>query len=336
MKFFLIISVIVSLFWLLVPQVAYVMSWTVARIFHHSLPWRPFAWGSLALLALWWAVFLYGNRVGRFRSEVKSWEYACDSLPAAFEGYRIVHISDLHLDGWRGKREKLQRVIDRIQALEPDLIVFTGDLVSFDYHELAPFADMLASLHARDGVVSVLGNHDYAPYAPGLSPRERQAKVDSLADMQRRVLGWNLLQNAHHIVRRGTDSLAVIGVENQSCGTHRIIRRGNLPLAMQGTEGMFRILLSHDPSHWRAEVVGKTDIPLTLSGHTHAMQLRILGFTPSRWIYPECDGRYDEAGQTLYVNIGLGGTLPMRIGATPEITLLRFTKSHTAKLNCEL
>lgn len=199
--------------------------------------------------------------------------------------------------------------------------------MSFDFHELEPLADVLKAMHATDGVVSILGNHDYDPYAPGLSPRERQARVDTLAHMQRHLLGWHLLLNEHMIIRRGTDSLAILGVENQSCGAHQVIRRGDLHRAMQGTDGMFRILLSHDPSHWRAEVLGQTDIPLTLSGHTHAMQFRILGFTPSRWVYPECDGRYDEQGQTLYVNIGLGGTLPMRIGATPEITLITL-RSH--------
>ncbi|MCR4921155.1 MAG: metallophosphoesterase [Bacteroidaceae bacterium] len=322
-KFFVILSVIVSIIWLLIPQVVYAAAWLVARLFHHSLPWRPFAWAGMGLLCLWWAAFCYGNLFGRFRSEVKEMDYVNAALPAAFDGYRIVHISDLHLDGWRSHADRLQPILERIQSLSPDLIVFTGDLVSFDYRELAPFVPMLASLRARDGVVSILGNHDYSPYAPGLSPHERQMRVDSLADMQRRQLGWHLLLNEHFIVRRGTDSLAVIGVENQSCGAHQVIRRGNLHRAMQGTEGIFRILLSHDPSHWRAEVVGHTDIPLTLSGHTHAMQCRILGFTPSRWIYPECDGRYDEAAQTLYVNIGLGGTMPMRIGATPEITLIR-------------
>lgn len=326
-KFIFILSLIVSLFWLLLPQVVFVVSWLVARIFHLSLPWRPFAWAGVALLALWWAMFLYGNRIGRFRNEVKEVDYTHASVPTAFDGYRIVHISDLHLDGWRGQAGKLQRAIERINDLHPDLIVFTGDLVSFDFHELEPLADVLKAMHATDGVVSILGNHDYDPYAPGLSPREQQARVDTLAHMQRHLLGWHLLLNEHMIIRRGTDSLAILGVENQSCGAHQVIRRGDLHRTMQGTDGMFRILLSHDPSHWRAEVLGQTDIPLTLSGHTHAMQFRILGFTPSRWVYPECDGRYDEQGQTLYVNIGLGGTLPMRIGATPEITLITL-RSH--------
>lgn len=326
MKFFLIFSAIVSFFWLLLPQLLYALVWPLARLFHLHVAWRPFMWGSLALLCLWWAAFLYGNRIGRFRCEVKPFDYANPALPEAFEGYRIVHISDLHLDGWRGQEKTLRRVVERIESLRPDLIVFTGDLVSFDYRELTPFADILSSLKAKDGTLSILGNHDYDPYARGLTRSQRQEKVDTLVTMQRDALGWTLLLNEHFIVKRDADSIAIIGVENQSCGAHSIIRRGLLSKAMEGTEGMFRILLSHDPSHWQAEVVEKTDIPLTLSGHTHAMQLRLFGFTPSRWIYPECDGRYDEGAQTLYVNIGLGGTLPMRIGATPEITLIRLTR----------
>lgn len=321
MKFFVILSAIVSLFWILLPQLVYAVLWPVVRLFHGHLAWRPFAWAGVALLSLWWVLFVWGNRVGRFRYEVKLVDFVHQALPPAFNGYRIVHISDLHLDGWQGQTARLQHIVDSINRLEPDLIVFTGDLVSFDYRELAPHSAVLASLRARDGVVSILGNHDYDPYAPHLTSQERQQKVDSLIAMQCNELGWNLLLNEHLILRRGHDSLAIIGVENQSCGAHKVIRRGRLAQAMQGTEGMFRILLSHDPSHWRAEVLGQTDIPLTLSGHTHAMQFRLFGFTPSRWIYPECDGRYNQDGQTLYVNIGLGGTLPMRIGATPEVTL---------------
>ena len=212
--------------------------------------------------------------------------------------------------------------LKELKALKPDLICFTGDLVSRDYTELEPLLPILKQLQAKDGVVSIMGNHDYDPYESHLPARERQQKVERLQEMERDELGWRLLLNEHLIVHRGADSMAVIGVENQSCGAHRIIRRGRLAEAMAGTEGLFSILMSHDPSHWRAEVVGQTSIPLTLSGHTHAMQMRLMGFTPSKWIYPECDGRYDEGSQTLYVNIGLGGTLPMRIGARPEITLL--------------
>lgn len=289
---------------------------------------KPFALASFVALLVWWGACAYGHYFGRFCFQVKQVSYSHVLVPEAFNGYRIVQISDLHLQSWEGKKDLLQRVVDRINALHPDLIVFTGDLVSFDYRELEPFTDVLRRLNARDGVVSVMGNHDYSPYHRGLTPAQRSQKVDSLIVMQRECLGWKLLLNENVLLRRGDDSMAVVGVENQSCGTHRIVRRGRLQQAIDGTEGLFKILLSHDPSHWRAEVLSKTDIPLMLSGHTHAMQFRLCGFTPSKWAYPECDGRYDEEGQTLYVNIGLGGTLlPMRIGANPEITEIILRRS---------
>lgn len=318
----MIFSLVVTLLWLLVPQALYVLCLLVGCATHLHVPWRPFAWGSVLLALLWWGVYAYGHWVGRFCWEVKRWTYADCRVPQAFRGYRIVHISDLHLDGWRGQEHRLQQVVRDINALQPDLICFTGDLVSFDYSELQPLLPVLRQLQARDGVVSIMGNHDYDPYERDIDPALRASKVQRLEQMERDSLGWQLLLNQHLILHRGTDSLAVAGVENQSCGAHRVIHRGRLADALCGTEGLFTILLSHDPSHWRAEVVGRTDVPITLSGHTHAMQVRVLGFTPCKWVYPECDGRYDEGRQTLYVNIGMGGTLPMRIGARPEITLL--------------
>lgn len=324
MKLFLIVfALVVSLLWLLVPQIVYALVWVIGRLCRLHVTWRPFAWCSVIMLAVWWGVYAYGYWIGRFRWEVKSWTYADKRVPQGFCGYRIVHISDFHLGGWQGQETRLRKLIEEINALNPDLICFTGDLVSMDYKELEAVLPILQTLRARDGVVSIMGNHDYDPYDHSISDRQRAIRVQRLMDMERKALGWTLLINQHIILHRGTDSMAVIGVENHSCGAHSVIRRGRLRDAAQGTDGLFRILLSHDTSHWRAEVVGHTDIPLTLSGHTHAMQMRILGFTPSRWIYPECDGRYDAGHQTLYVNIGLGGTLPMRIGARPEVTLLK-------------
>lgn len=326
-KFYLIGGSLITFFWLLLPQIAYLVVALVGRVAGYHVSWRPWMLTSLVVVALWWMAYAWGHYVGRFRYEVKEMRYVSESLPDAYDGYRIVHISDLHLDGWRGHASELWHIVDTINGLRPDLICFTGDLVSMNYREASTLKPILQNLTATDGVVSILGNHDYDPYERGISDRERQANVDSLVRMERDELGWTLLLNEHRILQRDGERMAVVGVENQSCGAHQVIRRGRLAEAMAGTDGLFRILLSHDPSHWRAEVANKVDIPLTLSGHTHAMQFRIGGFTPSRWIYPECDGRYDEEGQTLYVNIGLGGTMPMRIGATPEITLITLRRN---------
>lgn len=319
-KFLLIASLVVSLFWALIPQVIFLVSWLVARVFHYRLHWMPWLWASLGVVALWWCVYFYGNQWGRFRFETKEVEHRFHHLPHAFDGYRIVHISDLHLDGWKGHSEDLERIVNKINALQPDLICFTGDLISMSEHELDNMESVLSRLQATDGVVSVLGNHDYMPYSRQLTEKQRTQSISNLVQREEEM-GWRLLLNQHHIIHRDADSLAIIGVENHSCGTHNIIHRGRLSEAMTGCEHTFSILLSHDPTHWRAEVVPQTNIPLTLSGHTHAMQFRLFGWTPSRYIYPECDGLYTKGEQTLYVNIGLGGTMPMRIGATPEITL---------------
>lgn len=314
---------LLSLFLLLLPQIPYLLLWPVVRLAHVHLPWRPFLWAGIVLVAGWWVLYAYGHFHGRFHCQVRRVEYAHPHVPPAFNGFRIVQVSDLHLQSWQQHHDRLQKAVQQINALNPHLIVFTGDLVSYGPQEAEPFLPILRQLHATDGIISVMGNHDYSPYARHLTSRQRQQQVERLIALQRDSLHWTLLLNENSILHRGVDSIAMIGVENQSCGTHTIVQRGNLHKAMQGTENLFSILLSHDPSHWRAEVLYHTNIPLTLSGHTHAMQFSLFGFTPAKWAYPECAGRYNEGSQTLYVNRGLGETLlPMRLGARPEITLI--------------
>ena len=303
----------------LLPHLVFLLSRLAGRMAHFRVRYRPFGISALALVAIWALLVLWGNVYGRFRSEVKEVQLPLETLPAAFDGLRIVHISDLHLDGWAGHEKELQQRVLQINDLEPDIICFTGDLISLSTDELKPFIPILRQLK---GVYSVLGNHDYMPYSPFAGESEREARLAELIRMEREELGWTLLLNESAVICRGTDSLAILGCENQSVGAHPVVQRGQLQKTIQGHEHCFGILLTHDPSQWRKEVLPQTQIPLTLSGHTHAMQLRFLGFTPSKWIYPECDGLYAEGNQYLYVNIGLGGTLPWRIGATPEITLI--------------
>ena len=327
MKYLLLGIIIIGVLLALVPHVIYIMVRLVGLMAHFRIGYRPFGVAALILVAVWLVIAIYGNGYGRFRHEVKQVQLSFESLPASFDGLRIVHISDLHLDGWVGHEKELQKRIDEINALQPDIICFTGDLVSLSLNELKPFIPILKQLRTnssnkRGAVYSVLGNHDYLPYTR-IGLRAREAAVKELIRMEREELGWKVLLNESDIIRRGNDSIAILGCENQSVGAHPVIQRGDLRKALKSvSDERFSLLLTHDPSQWRKEVVPETDIPLTLSGHTHAMQLRILGFTPSKWIYPECDGLYTEGNQHLYVNIGLGGTLPWRIGATPEITLI--------------
>ena len=281
------------------------------------------------------ALVLYGWLIGRDRIAVNTVEIVSEDIPESFDGYRIVHISDMHLRSFWNRKGVLFGIVDRINALRPDLIAFTGDLVTSHPSETESFMDALRRLEAADGVLSVMGNHDYCPYNKWESDRDRIAAVDSVRSKER-ALGWHLLDNAHiDLVRAGApggapDTISVIGVENISA-MKQFESHGDLAKAMSGAEGEFKILVSHDPTHWRSEVLGQTDIDLMLSGHTHNAQLRLFGIEPGRLVFKENSGLYTEEGasgtQRLYVNDGLGTTLfPARIGVKAEITV--FTLVH--------
>ena len=241
-------------------------------------------------------------------------------LPAAFDGYRIAHISDLHLGTYGRDTAFVHRFVGRVNALRPDAVLFTGDLVNVSAAEAEPYVGLLARLSAPDGVTSVLGNHDYCEYGR-YATRDGALRQRDMVVEYEREMGWQLLRDSSVVVRRGADSIALIGVENT--GRPPFPARGNLKKAMCGLqEGIFKILLTHDPSHWRSEVLPATDIDLTLSGHTHAVQLRIGGFSPARWVYPEWGGLYVEGGRALHVSVGVGGTVPFRLGAWPEIDIV--------------
>lgn len=268
-----------------------------------------------------WLAWIYGTVVERNRFRTEKVEIASESVPTTFDGYRIVHISDMHLMSFAGREGALQRAVDKINALEPDMIAFTGDLVTMGPEELDGLQDILATLQAKDGVYSILGNHDYSEYRRWDS---QQAKREALETLKRRVgeMGWRLLINENEAIERGEDKLSVIGVENIS-GNRSFRTYGDLQKALKGADGEYKVLLSHDPTHWRAEVVDKSDIDLTLSGHTHAMQISLLGWSPASLMYDEYRGLYNEGKQHLYVNVGLGQTaVNARFGAAPEITLI--------------
>ena len=283
---------------------------------------KAFLWGliSLAVPILFIA---YGSLIGRNLFEVKKVDITFENLPAGFDGYRIVQISDIHASSFIEREDQLGKAVGMINSLEPDLIVFTGDLITLSPDELNTLTGPLSELKAKDGVMSVLGNHDYSMYS-NASAQQKEEHLKALIAKEKEI-GWDLLMNENRIIRRGCDSIAVIGVENTSPSRH-FPSKGNLAKASEGTDSTFRILLSHDPMHWDAEVVGK-DYPLTLSGHTHAMQFSIFGWSPSSIIYQQNRGLYTKGKQNLYVNIGLGETLfPARIGARPEITLITLNK----------
>ena len=278
--------------------------------------------GVIAIFIL--GYILYGATEGKQHFQVKEIAISSKDIPDGFHDYRIVQIADIHCGSWSGNAQALQKAVDIINEQHPDLIVFTGDLVNSLSSELDEFMPILSQLKAKDGVYSVLGNHDYSMYIPWENEADRLVDVDSLKAKQARM-GWELLNNSHVKLHRNNDSIALIGVENS--GKPPFPDLAKLSDASAGTDGMFRILLSHDPTHWRREVLPQTDIQLTLSGHTHAMQTEIFGFSPAMLVFPEYSGLYQEGSQMLYVNIGLGHLMyPMRLGAWPEITLLTLEK----------
>ena len=266
------------------------------------------------------AYIIFGAIFGKEFFQVKEVTFASADVPPAFDGYRILQLSDMHTGSWTDQGNALQRAVSLCNAQHPDLIVFTGDLVNSRADELKPFMPILSQLQAKDGVYSVLGNHDYGTYVHWDTEADRLANIDTLISRERQM-GWHMLMNEHHILHRGNDSIALIGVENS--GNPPFPNRGNLHKAQKGTENLFKVLLSHDPTHWRREVLPRTDIQLMLAGHTHDMQVNLFGFSFSKFVYSEHRGMYLEAGRGLYVNVGLGFVMfPMRLGAWPEITII--------------
>ncbi len=322
MSWALSITIFLTIVLAALPHLVWAVALLVGKICNLHIAYAPFGWSAVALVGVAWALLAYGYFVGRWRFVVQEVKYVNSDIPRSFDGYRIVHISDLHLMTFDDNPAKLTEVVEKINALDADLVCFTGDLVNLSAEELKPYIADLAAIKARDGVVSVLGNHDFMLYS---LPSQKQSSegVDELVEMQRNALGWRVLRNENLVIERGEEKITILGVDNESRseqGFHTIAR-GDLTKAMEGSDG-FRILLSHDPSHWATEVLHDTDIPLTLSGHTHAAQVRLFGWTPASWVFRYTAGRYDEGEQTLYINIGLGCTAPFRLGANPEISVI--------------
>lgn len=253
-------------------------------------------------------------------------EATCRSplLPKEFEGYRILQLSDIHIGTFLRNRRVIDRLVAKVNAQHPDLIVFTGDLVNVSAEEVIPFQHALSQIHAEDGIYSVMGNHDYCEYGDDKS-NENISKNQNVLKYLEEKIGWRLLLNDHVKISRGDTFIYIIGVENISRPPFQ--DHGDLQKAMEGLEpGSFKVLLSHDPSHWRRGVLHQTDIALTLSGHTHAGQFKIGKFSPVKWAYHEWGGKYTENGSMLYVSLGIGGTVPFRLGAWPEINVITLKK----------
>lgn len=269
----------------------------------------------------------YGVYIGRFRLQINSEVFCSQQVPEQLDGYKIVHISDIHLSTFDDRPNALQRVVDSVNVQQPDLICFTGDLVTVGVSEAESYTSILKQLHAKDGVYSVLGNHDFLIYRHDLdSEVERTNEVNRLAQYEHDSLGWHVLRNAHS---RINEWFTLVGVDNKSGGGQgfRTIQAGDLSKAMEGTDG-FRILLTHDPSHWRAEVADQLPIALTLSGHTHAGQVKLFGWPLSATMFRDNIGWVNTTQQALYINQGIGCTLPFRLNCPQEITVITLKTKH--------
>lgn len=284
-------------------------------LFDAFLPWFFALIPALGVMG--W--FAFGFIEGWKRLELKHITFTSPDLPPYFDGYRLVQITDFHLGSFPPGNDFVQKVVDATNNEEPDMILFTGDLVNNQASEVEPYLDTLGQLHASDGIYSIWGNHDYCEYGNNHSIGALKRNRRMLYGYQE-SLGWHQLMNEHHVVSHGMASIAVIGVENP--GQPPFTNRSNLKKAMKGLDpDMFKILLSHDPHHWRREVVGKK-IQLTLAGHTHAGQLKIGKWTPARMAFKEWGGTYRIGEQMLYVSSGIGGSFPFRLGAWPELTVI--------------
>lgn len=285
--------------------------------------------GGLVVTTMFTGMFRWVHRF-----DIKKHKVTLKGLPPDFDGFRIVQISDLHLGSWSDVDAMEEAVNDILQA-QPDVIVFTGDLVNYSTNEVHRFTQTLKRLSAPHGVFAVLGNHDYGDYVRWPS---EAAKQQNMADLFRFYdeVGWTLLRNNSAILTKGEAKMALVGVENWSANA-RFPRKGDLKAALYGLEEVsVKILLSHDPSHWSAQVADNhEDIGLTLSGHTHGFQfgIEVPGFkwSPAQYVYKHWAGLYESAkGQYLYVNRGLGSIgYPGRIGIMPEISIIEITGSNS-------
>jgi predicted MPP superfamily phosphohydrolase len=285
---------------------------------------------AVGLAAIPFTSLLYGMFRGKYNFKVLTYELEYDDLPEAFEGFKITQISDIH-SGSFDNPKKVQYGVDLVNAQGSDVVFFTGDLVNNKAEEILPWIETFKKINAKHGVYSVLGNHDYGDYMRWESPEAKKKNMQALEKAQKQM-GWDLLLNQSRFIEKDGQRIAVIGVENWGSGFKQV---GDLNKALTDvSEKDFKILMSHDPSHWEAEVLPHPfKIHLTLSGHTHGMQFGIeipgwIKWSPVKWRYKQWAGVYQESDQHLNVNRGFGYlAYPGRVGIWPEVTVITLTKS---------
>jgi len=284
---------------------------------------------ALGIAAIPFISILYGITKGKYNFKVLKYTLEFDNLPAAFDGYQVTQISDIHSGSFDNK-EKINYAVNLVNEQASDVIMFTGDMVNSKSKEMRPWKSTFSKLKAKDGIFSILGNHDYGDYTRWPSDEAKVENFQELLDIQQEM-GFDLLRNESRFIEKDGARLAIIGVENWGKGFKQ---KGDLTLASSKVDANdFKILLSHDPSHWQYEVVKDPNhYHLTLSGHTHGMQFGIeipglIKWSPIKWRYKYWAGIYEKAGQYINVNRGFGFlAFPGRVGIWPEISVITLKK----------
>ena len=295
------------------------IGWAVRKMLHRKANYGNLV--GVVMVVLNWYVLFYGAFVGFKQITVREVTYESAELPEAFDGYRIVQFSDAHIGTYIGGREyMLQQVVDTINAQNADMVVFAGDLQNRQPQEIQPFVGVLSGIKAKDGVFSVIGNHDYADYI------EASALIKAANEMETRrlekLMGWQLLVNEHKVIRRESDSIVIAGLDNDGDGK-KFPQRGDVGKALKGvSDSAFVVIAEHDPTCWRRKILPRSKAQLTLSGHTHAMQFMIGNWSPASFVYKEWGGLFYEGNRAINVSTGVGGFIPFRFGVPGEIVVI--------------
>ena len=318
-----------TFFTIYIPKITFIIIDLIARIpqLFHRGKLRFVSIAGMMVSVVMFMLMWWGATINRFNIDITEETVEIQDLPEAFDGFKIVQISDLHLGTYNNDTTYISQVVNAVNEANPSLVVFTGDFVNRKASELKPFVHTLSRIKADNGCISILGNHDYGDYVTWKTPQDKAANRQMLLDMQKEM-GWRILLDQTEYIHRGNDSIANICVEN--IGDPPFPTYGSLEKAYPDiNDSVVKVLLSHNPAHWVNDICDKnTNIALTLAGHTHAMQMELFGVSPSALKYKTWGGMYtDGKGQCLYVNIGIGTVLiPTRIGATPEITVFTLRK----------
>lgn len=332
----LLLAKIIAVIFILVDDGRRLTLWTIKKIApatgsqlgidENTIPRSTFlSWLGLGVGTTLFGTMLYGFS-NKYNYQVKKVSLAFKNLPQAFKGFKIVHISDIHSGSFQNTHA-VQHGVDLILQQQADIILFTGDLVNDRHNEILEYIPVFKQLTAPYGVYSTLGNHDYGDYVRWETEAAKADNLEKLKDAHK-TLGWRLLMNEHVAIEKDNEKIALLGIENWGAKGN-FPKYGKMNEAHKGTENYpFKILMSHDPSHWDAEIKPKyDDIDLTLAGHTHGMQfgveLPFFKFSPVQWMYKQWAGLYEDGSQKLYVNRGFGFIgYPGRVGILPEITVI--------------